>query len=81
VFPAWSFFSVHVTTAESSIGTHFRWTSMYAGVPIGEAPFAVHLLPPSPSALSSGVTTLYLILDRLRIRIIGVVKPAVNNIK
>jgi len=28
-----------------------------------------------------GVTTLYLILDRLRIRIIGVVKLAVNNIK
>lgn len=27
------------------------------------------------------VTTLYLILDRLRIRIIGVVKLAVNNIK
>lgn len=27
------------------------------------------------------VTTLYLILGRLRIRIIGVVKPAVNNIK
>lgn len=27
------------------------------------------------------VTTLYLILGRLRIRIIGIVKPAVNNIK
>lgn len=77
----WSFFSVHIGTTESSIGTYFRGTSMYARVPIGKAPFAVHLLPPSSLLAFPGVTTLYLILDRLRIRIIGVVKPAVNNIK
>lgn len=42
-------------------------------------PYIYCLRHPPPRFL--GITTLYLILGRLRIRIIGVVKPAVNNIK
>jgi len=55
----WSSFRCVCSGVESSIGTYFRETSMYARVPIGRAPFAVHLLPPPPSALARGYDVIF----------------------
>lgn len=47
------FLDVRVSAVvESSIGTYFHETSMYAQGCLSGKPFAVHLLPPPPSALS-----------------------------